>query len=110
MGDSAGRLFVYGTLIDREFRETMLGRVIDSIEATLEGFERGRGAHWHIARREGVSVRAVVLIGITEAEFAKLDEYEEVPTLYTRERVMVTDKQGRALECWVYLPTGWERQ
>ncbi len=100
-------LFVYGTLVEKAFRERMLGRSVEAIEARLHGYERGRTRHFYIVRREGAVTEGLILFGLTADDFAMLDEYEEVPTLYTRERVEVIDAEGRTIECWTYLPTGW---
>ncbi len=101
------RLFVYGTLVDKAFRERMFGRPVQAIAARLAGFERGRTRHFYIVPREGGVTEGLILVGLSAEDFAMLDEYEEVPTLYTRERVEVTDGEGQAIRCCVYLPTGW---
>ena len=48
-----------------------------------------------------------ILEGLTAHDLAILDEYEEVPTLYTRERIEVRTADDRKIECWIYLPTSW---
>ncbi|HTT77187.1 MAG TPA: gamma-glutamylcyclotransferase family protein [Candidatus Binataceae bacterium] len=103
-------LFVYGSLIDPQRRAEVIGREIDAMPARLNGYERGRGRYWFIRQRAGRAATGAILENLTDAEFVRLDEYEEVPVLYTRERVRVSLIDGDAQrECWVYLPTGWEQ-
>ncbi len=45
-----------------------------------------------------------VILGLTDEDWHRLDAYEEVPTLYTREEIEVITRTG-PLRCWVYLPT-----
>ncbi len=103
-------LFVYGTLLEKAFRERMLGRAVEALAARLPGFQRGCTRHFYIVPREGAVTDGLILLGLTPDDFAMLDEYEEVPTLYTRERMEALDAEGRAIRCWVYLPTGWVDQ
>ena len=44
---------------------------------------------------------------LDSGDYAVLDLYEEVPTLYTREQVEVMGQGGARIRCWVYLPTDW---
>ena len=104
---ACGALFVYGTLIERDFRERLLGRAVAAIDARLPGFERGRTRHFYIVPRPGAVTKGMILLDMTGNDFAILDEYEEVPRLYTREQVDALGAGGRAMRCWVYLPTGW---
>lgn len=85
-----------------------MGRELFAVPARLDGYERGRTLHYFISARPGVSVRGAILRALSARDFSILDEYEDVPTLYTRERVVVRDGRGGRLGCWVYLPTGWE--
>jgi hypothetical protein len=48
-----------------------------------------------------------VLTDLEAQDFARLDRYEEVPSLYTREQIEVVDMGGALIRCWVYLPTAW---
>ncbi len=104
-GDDA--LFVYGTLLDPSMRERLLGRPVEAIAARLAGYQRGRGKHFYIVRKAGAEAPGAILTGLRERDFGILDGYEEVPSLYTRERVEAIDSSGRAISCWTYLPTGW---
>jgi gamma-glutamylcyclotransferase (GGCT)/AIG2-like uncharacterized protein YtfP len=103
------RLFVYGSLVDPEHRAEIIGRTVEAVPATLKGYERGKGRYWFIRPLAGVVTAGAILNDLTGTELALLDTYEEVPTLYARERVNVTLPGGEERECWVYLPTGWEQ-
>ena len=103
-------LFIYGSLIDAEHRAEIIGRPIEAWPATLNGYERGKRRYWYIRARSDATVEGAILTGLTAAELATLDEYEEVPTLYTRERISVIPDDGPERECWVYLPTGWAEE
>ena len=46
----------------------------------------------------------MVMLGLTEEDWHRLDAYEELPTLYTREEIEVVTPNG-LVRCWVYLPT-----
>ncbi len=100
-------LFVYGSLIDAAHRVEVLGHAADEMPATLHGFERRRSLHWYIRRCEGASTDGLLLTNLDEHDYDTLDAYEEVPTLYTREQIEVTDSDGAVVRCWVYLPTEW---
>jgi gamma-glutamylcyclotransferase (GGCT)/AIG2-like uncharacterized protein YtfP len=102
-GDST--LFVYGSLLDPAHRGDILGRLVDTMPAVLEGYERGRGRHYFICGRPGGVTSGLLLLNLTRRDFDVLDEYEEVPSLYTRERIEVSIENGAGVRCWVYLPT-----
>ncbi|HVC45335.1 MAG TPA: gamma-glutamylcyclotransferase family protein [Candidatus Binataceae bacterium] len=100
-------LFVYGSLLDADHRAEVIGRAVQTIPATLHGFARGRTRHWYLYRHAGATTRGLLLIDLTAEEFATLDRYEELPTLYTREVVEVAVPDGATMRCWVYLSTAW---
>jgi gamma-glutamylcyclotransferase (GGCT)/AIG2-like uncharacterized protein YtfP len=102
-------LFIYGSLLDADRRAEIIGRTSCGIPAVLHGYERAKHRYWFIRAREGAIVSGAILTDLTPAELATLDAYEEVPDLYTRERVSVTLAGNSIRECLVYLPTGWER-
>jgi gamma-glutamylcyclotransferase (GGCT)/AIG2-like uncharacterized protein YtfP len=103
--DSEGALFVYGSLLDAAHRAALLGREVAAAPARVEGYERRRGRYFYIVERAGGATPGLVLSGLGERDFAVLDRYEEVPRLYTRVEVEVTNATGAAFRCWVYLPT-----
>ncbi len=100
-------LFVYGTLAYAGMRQRLLGRQVEAQPARLPGFERGWRKHFYVIPRTGSAAAGMLLFGLGESDLRVLDEYEEVPRLYRRERVEAVDESGRTQACWVYLPTGW---
>jgi len=100
-------LFVYGTLIEPEMRERLLGRHVDAIRARLPGYRRGHSRYFYIVREQDATADGILLDGLGERDFRILDEYEDVPRLYTRERIRVFARGSETRIAWVYLPTGW---
>ena len=102
-------LFVYGSLMDPDERQRLLGRPIEAIPARLPGYMRGRKRYYFVVKQEDTVTEGAILEGLDSRDLAILDDYEDVPTLYTRERIEVVATDARKIECWIYLPTGWER-
>ncbi len=98
-------LFVYGSLVDEAHRIEIIGRRVEAVAATLHDYERGRGRHYFIRPRPHAVTDGFLLLDLSAADFATLDEYEEIPTLYTREKVTVELADGIRARCWVYVPT-----
>ena len=103
--DEDSTLFVYGTLLDSKMREQVIGRPVASVAARLPGYERRRGRYFYVVRHERGQTEGLLLTGLSARDFERLDQYEEVPALYTRGRVEVIGAKGNAIRCWVYLPT-----
>jgi hypothetical protein len=101
-------LFIYGSLLDAGHRTEIIGRPLDAIPATLNGYERGKRRYWFIRPRADAVVEGAIVTGLTAGDFTTLDRYEEVPDLYTREPVRVILADGSERECQAYLPAGWE--
>ena len=103
-------LFVYGSLMDPAERILLLARVIEAVPARLSGYERGQKRYYFVAKRADAVTDGAILEGLGPRDFAILDAYEDVPALYTRERIEVLTVDGRRLECWIYLPTKWAQE
>jgi gamma-glutamylcyclotransferase (GGCT)/AIG2-like uncharacterized protein YtfP len=103
--DESTTLFVYGSLLDPACRERTIGRRIEIVPARLPDYELGRARYFYIRKRPGMSTAGLLLLSLTPDDFQKLDHYEEVPRLYTREKVKVFGRSGTSIRCWVYLPT-----
>jgi len=103
--DELTTLFVYGSLLDPARRQEIIGRRVDTIPATLHDYELGRGRYFYIHNHPGISTHGLLLLNLTPQDFHALDRYEELPRLYTREKVEVFDAGGNRLRCWVYQPT-----
>jgi gamma-glutamylcyclotransferase (GGCT)/AIG2-like uncharacterized protein YtfP len=103
--DEASTLFVYGSLVYPVCRCRIIGRPVETSPAEIRGYTRARARYFYIRRHPGVITKGLLLLNLTPEEFIRLDLYEEVPRLYTREKTEVHDATGNALRCWVYLPT-----
>ena len=103
-------LFVYGSLLNPAERLRVLGRAVDTVPARLPGYARGRKRYYFVAQRPDAVTDGAILEGLSLRDLAALDEYEQVPTLYTRERIEVIATDGRKINCWTYLPTDWARE
>ena len=101
MDDEGEILFVYGALMNPAERMRLLGRPVNASPARLEGYERGRKRYYFVAKKTGASTDGAILEDLTAHDLAILDQYEEVPTLYTRERIEVLTADGRKIECWI---------
>jgi gamma-glutamylcyclotransferase (GGCT)/AIG2-like uncharacterized protein YtfP len=102
-------LFVYGSLMNPAERLRLLGRPVDASPAHLRNYTRGKGRYYFVAKLSDAVTDGAILEGLTAHDLAILDQYEEVPTLYTRERIEVVAADARKIECWIYLPTGWAK-
>jgi gamma-glutamylcyclotransferase (GGCT)/AIG2-like uncharacterized protein YtfP len=100
-------LFVYGSLMNPAERAQLLGRPVNASPAHLRGYTRGRKRYYYVAKQEDAVTDGAILDGLTADDLATLDRYEEVPALYTRERIEVLTADNRKIECWIYLPTSW---
>ncbi|MDO8433905.1 MAG: gamma-glutamylcyclotransferase family protein [Candidatus Binatus sp.] len=101
------RLFVYGALLDAAERARLLGRPIEATPARLLGYARGQKRYYFVARVAGAATDGAILEGLVAQDFEMLDEYEDVPQLYTREMIEVIAADGKAIACWIYLATEW---
>jgi gamma-glutamylcyclotransferase (GGCT)/AIG2-like uncharacterized protein YtfP len=102
--DEDTSLFVYGSLLDATHREELIGRSVANVPATVRDFARGRSRYYYIVRRPNVETSGLLLLGLTPRDFEVLDRYEDIPRLYTRDKVEVA-AGGKTVRCWVYLPT-----
>jgi gamma-glutamylcyclotransferase (GGCT)/AIG2-like uncharacterized protein YtfP len=98
-------LFVYGSLLDPVRREEIIGRQLEAMPATLHEYELGRGRYFYIRKCPGSRTPGLLILNLTSHDFEVLDCYEEIPRLYTREKVEVVEANGNSLRSWVYLPT-----
>ncbi len=103
-------LFVYGSLMNPAERLRLLGRPIIANPARLLNHTRGRKRYYYVVKQADAATSGAILEDLTAGDLAILDQYEEVPTLYTRERIEVVTADGHNLECWIYLPTNWSKE
>jgi gamma-glutamylcyclotransferase (GGCT)/AIG2-like uncharacterized protein YtfP len=102
-------LFVYGSLMNPAERMRLLARPINASPARLIGYTRGKKRYHFVAKQRDAITDGAILEGLTTDDFSILDAYEDVPTLYTRDRIEVVTPDNRKIECWIYLPTGWAK-
>jgi hypothetical protein len=102
-------LFVYGALMDPAERMRLLGHPTDASPAHLQGYTRGKKRYYFVAKQADAMTDGAILEGLSTRDLAILDAYEEVPTLYTRERIEVLSADRRKINCWIYLPTNWAK-
>ncbi len=102
-------LFVYGALLRPAERMRLLGRQIAARPAMLRGYARLHARHYFVVPREGAETPGEIVSGLSEREMRILDDYEDVPRLYTRDRIEVVDQDGTTLSCWIYMPTALAR-
>jgi len=100
-------LFVYGTLMNPAERLRLLGRTINASPARLSGYTRGQKRYYFVAKQAGAVTDGAILEGLNARDLKILDDYEDLPKLYTRERIEVVGADGNKIECWIYLPTDW---
>jgi gamma-glutamylcyclotransferase (GGCT)/AIG2-like uncharacterized protein YtfP len=101
------RLFVYGSLLDHGRRRQIIGRRVDTVPATIRDYQLGSARYFFIRQVQGVSTPGLLLLNLTPEDFERLDRYEELPRLYTREKVEAFDEGGHKIRCWAYLPTAF---
>eukprot|EP00891_Asterochloris_glomerata_P002543 jgi/Astpho2/2543/e_gw1.00048.241.1_t len=96
---------VYGTLLSEEILNILLHRVPDMSLATVKGFRRhriqGRVYPAIIPAEGGAEVQGMVLSGLSEPEFAVLDEYEDEDYYRTVTTAQLQD--GKHIETEIYV-------
>ena len=103
--NEATTLFVYGSLLDPLRRHEIIGRQVATFPAVLNDHEVSRARYFYVRKHPGVSTQGLLLAQLNSQDFDALDLYEDVPRLYTREKVEVVAQHGASIRCWVYLPT-----
>lgn len=103
-------LFVYGTLKDREFIQTLLNRHLDEpSKAIFPGFTTviSKSGYPVMVPAEGCSVDGIVWRNLTDRDFEIMDKYEGCNTqtpVYQREKRKAI-VEGREEEIWAYFGT-----
>lgn len=87
------KLFVYGTLKSEMVQEKLLGHVLESYDARLQGYSINIAEeYYNLVPNEGGCVKGLVLL-VSETDLLYIDKWEEVP-FYLRNEVLVTSKYG----------------
>ena len=87
-------LFVYGSLLEETKRLEILGHRVEVIAAHLENFERRRARYFYVIPAQRATTFGMAMLRLSDADWRRLDAYEEVPILYTREQVEVETAGG----------------
>ena len=102
-------LFIYGSLRDPRVRARLLGERTDltTCPATLPGHVRqmvgGFDYPFVVPAESGAGVDGDLLLGLSDADYAILDQYEDVDDgLYVRAAVTIETANGR-VDAWTYL-------
>lgn len=102
-------LFVYGSLRDPQVRAHVLGERADlsTIPAILHGYARQLMPSFDypfiVPAKPDDRVEGEIILGLTEADYPVLDEYEDVDNgLYVRDTVTV-ETADRPVDAWTYL-------
>jgi hypothetical protein len=87
--NSESRVFVCGSLMDPAFTAGLVGHEIAMAPAVAEGFSRGWGEaddkKFHFLREDaGGMVPGMSLLGLSAADIAKLEEFEQAPAVRRR--------------------------
>lgn len=87
------KLFVYGTLKPEMVQEKLLGHVLESYDAKLQGYSINIAEeYYNLVPNEGGCVKGLVLL-VSKTDLLYIDQWEEVP-FYLRNEVLVTSKYG----------------
>ena len=83
--------FVWGKLMSPHFIEELLGHALPFCPAEIQGYARvPSGDFYALRKRRGATTQGVVLLGLSEKDVAGLNEYEQIPDVMDRRRIMVT--------------------
>ncbi len=91
--------------MDPTLRRRLLGRDVRVERGILTGFRRRKNRHFYITREARAFVEGLLLFELSNQDLIRLDQYEEVPHLYTREKLTVSSSSNHRYLAWVYLPT-----
>ena len=77
--DDPNATFVWGALMDPHFVRNLLGHYASFSPAVLKGFERKRTIEFFdMTPKLGSATQGVVLLGLSDEDVKKLDEFERV--------------------------------
>jgi hypothetical protein len=89
--DDANATFVWGKLMDPHFISKQIGRPAAFCPAEIRGYARVKTSVFYALRKKsGAATQGVVLLGLTDGEAAALNDFERVPEVMERRRVVVT--------------------
>ena len=87
------KLFVYGTLKSEMVQEKLLGHVLESYGARLQGYSINIAEeYYNLVPNEGGCVKGLVLL-VSETDLLYIDQWEEVP-FYLKKELVVKSQYG----------------
>ena len=87
------KLFVYGTLKSEMVQEKLLGHVLESYDAELQGYSINIAEeYYNLVPNEGGCVKGLVLL-VSETDLLYIDQWEEVP-FYLKKELVVKSQYG----------------
>jgi len=83
--------FVWGKLISPHFIKKLLGHSLPYCPAEIQGYVRvPSGDFFALKKKRGGTVQGVVLLGLSDDDVAGLNEFEQIPHVMVRRRIMVS--------------------
>lgn len=90
------KLFVYGTLKSEMVQEKLLGHVLESYDARLQGYSINIAEeYYNLVPNEGGCVKGLVLL-VSETDLLYIDQWEEVP-FYLKKELVVNSQYGNEI-------------
>jgi len=108
MGGAAVNLFAYGTLMDRRIIARVTGRTLPAgVPSTLYGFRKLETTLGYpiVLPEAGCTCTGLVYYSLTDSDWKKLDQYEQVntsPPAYYRRLMTVQGAHG-SISAYVYV-------
>lgn len=76
VGDRLRNVFAYGTLMEEDRLQSMIGRVPYMIPAVLTDYVRLEPAYFMCFPHQGAETRGLILLDVTDSEIERMDRYE----------------------------------
>ena len=87
------KIFVYGTLKSEYLQNKLLGHILESYDAKLEGYSINTGEkYFNVIPNDGGCVKGKVLL-VSEKDILYIDQWESVP-MYMKDKVKAYSKYG----------------
>lgn len=106
------KVFIYGTLAEKEIQKMLFGRELNMSKAKLKGFKIQKAmydgrvtAYKTIAKSSIDSFVKGQIIELVGNEINTCDRYEAAPDFYTRIPVRVFDENDLGINCQTYINT-----
>lgn len=98
MGRKLHNVFAFGSLTDRNFLRKLLKKDIKTEPAELENYEKVKIKNMKYpfaVKGKNGGIRGKLLIGLTEDDLRRIDEWEKTPeNYYKKKKIKVKTKRG----------------